>query len=227
MIITMAKPTINLYGIMILISITIGMFFVIYNLVKEHGFKIEFFEIFMLMFISIIGCGMLYTYILEHKVGLSSYGGLIGAILSAYLYERITHKKYDLVKYTILSLPLIYGISKIGCFFAGCCYGIPYNGPLAMNYVDGLDHLVFPVQLLEVVSNIILFFILLRFKNNKNIVPYTLVSTAALKYCTDFLRSAHSSGFIVTSNQIVSIVIVLIGIVLFIIGGGKDEKESK
>ena len=61
--------------------------------------------------------------------GLNSTGGALGLILGVIIFGLITpqYKKDFWIAYT-LSLPLMYGIGKIGCAFAGCCAGIHYDG---------------------------------------------------------------------------------------------------
>ena len=40
------------------------------------------------------------------------------------------------IKGAIISLPLIYSISKLACFFAGCCFGLPYDGLFSVTYTS-------------------------------------------------------------------------------------------
>ena len=55
----------------------------------------------------------------------------------------------------------MYAVGKIGCFFAGCCYGIEYNGFLNVTYnysaiaPKGIS--LFPIQLLESIVFLIIF----------------------------------------------------------------------
>ena len=150
------------------------------------------------------------------KAGLTSYGGAIGVITSAMIFEKIVPTNYKVLKYSILSLPLVYGLSKLGCFFAGCCYGIPYQGPFHVSYPDVLEKTVFPIQLLESILFIILFFLLNHTKNKKNIIGITILASAILKFCLDFLRYDHTK-YGITPNQIMSILIVIFIVIIGII----------
>lgn len=214
---------INLYAIFILLSVFIGLGVIALLLKKDNKLNKDCVILFMLMFIFIIVFGKYYTMIINMnfsqefiELNLSSYGGLFGAIFAAFLYEMFTEKKIGALKYTILVMPLIYGISKLACFSVGCCHGIPYNGFLSVLYVDKYDYEVFPVQFLETILNISLFFILYRIRNNKYIIEYTLMSASTIKLLTDFLRYEHANKFFISSNQIVSIIILVIGISLII-----------
>ena len=58
------------------------------------------------------------------KNGYVVYGGVIGGILTSYIYCRI--KKETFMPYFDLVMPAVsfaQGFGRIGCFFAGCCYG--------------------------------------------------------------------------------------------------------
>lgn len=67
--------------------------------------------------------------------GLVFYGGLIGAFLGIFCYCKQYHLSY--VSYMDVFAPLIpfvHGIGRIGCFCSGCCYGIEYHGPFAIQF---------------------------------------------------------------------------------------------
>ena len=87
----------------------------------------------------------------------SSLGAVFGEFISVVIFSLLT--KIELKKtiaLSILPLPLTYSISKIGCFMAGCCYGIPYNGILSV-YNNKEELLLFPVQLAETICFAIIF----------------------------------------------------------------------
>lgn len=84
------------------------------------------------------------------------YGGLLGGIAGAYLGARIA--RVDLALYCDAIVPCIalgHAFGRLGCFFAGCCYGMPYDGPFSLSFpAVGVDYQTFPVQLLEMVINL-------------------------------------------------------------------------
>lgn len=84
--------------------------------------------------------------------GLVFYGGLIGGFLFLPLGMKISGEK-RLVNMTNAYVPIIplgHGIGRIGCLFAGCCYGLRYNGVGAVHLAEaGIHYPVFPIQLLE------------------------------------------------------------------------------
>lgn len=199
--------TLTYYTINIL-SVIIGIIYININLKKEikKNKKILLFNIIYILFAIIFG--KLYTYILYKKTTLSTYGGLIGTILSAYIFEKIIPLNKRIIKLTILSLPLVYSTSKISCLLAGCCQGFIYTGPLALKYPNLTNDSYFPIQLIEIISFFILF--LYSNKNNikKNITFVTLYSISIIKFLLDYLRINHS-GILLSYNQIFSIILLI------------------
>lgn len=215
------KLRFSLYGIIIVLSIFIGLFYIFGNLKKE-GYYNKKILLFILLFIPCsFMFGKIYTLMTnpEQKsiitVGLSAYGGLIGVIIASIIFEYIIPTNKNIVKYSVLSLPLIYGLTKIACFISGCCYGIPYNGPLYVIYPDGLNIPQFPVQITETIVSLLVFIICHKLKNNKYIIYITLLLTSFVKFSLDFLRYDHLTK-VITPNQIFSIILIIITIIMFL-----------
>ena len=213
------RTHIPFYGIFIVLGILLGFIYIYKSLLKD-GYKDKNIRLYILLYIAFsFVFSKIFTLITDNNTksfltaGLSSYGGLIGVILGAFIFEQILNTDKKIIKYSIISLPLVYGVSKIGCFMAGCCYGIPYNGFLSVIYPEGLNISLFPVQLLESITFILLFIILNKYKNSKNIIYITIILSAILKFILDFLRYEHITKTI-TTNQIVSIIIILITILI-------------
>lgn len=88
--------------------------------------------------------------------GLNSTGGALGILAGVLIFSKITpqYKSAFFEAYTLV-LPLMYGIGKIGCSFAGCCGGLPYNGIMRVHTQSGG---AFPIQKLEALVFLLLFF---------------------------------------------------------------------
>jgi len=99
--------------------------------------------------------------------GLVFYGGFIMALVSAMIY--IKYKKYDLWNTADLLAPAIalgHAVGRLGCFFAGCCYGKTCELPWAVTFSDpdalaSLGVPLHPTQLYAVLSNLTIFGLLL------------------------------------------------------------------
>ncbi len=166
--------TIGLYGV----CCTVGITFAILLALRNSRFSGVCFEDMVLLFASILigaflGAKLLYLIIeadnianmfktlgvnLETVLGLLQggfvfYGGFIGGLIGAAVFSRIS--KISLMLFlTIIapSVPLAHAFGRIGCFMAGCCYGIPSeNFGIAFTQSLGAPNGIklFPVQLLE------------------------------------------------------------------------------
>lgn len=87
--------------------------------------------------------------------GFVFYGGLLGGIAGYFAGVKIARcKSTDFLNTFAFAIPYVHAFGRIGCFCAGCCYGIPYDGPLALHYSHPISDVacgpgIFPVQLLE------------------------------------------------------------------------------
>ncbi|MDD6879523.1 MAG: prolipoprotein diacylglyceryl transferase [bacterium] len=228
----MFNTKIPLYAICIIIAILSGLFF-IYNNVKILKFKKE--EIIGLLIY--IGLGTIFgakyfTFITNSKefngifefskIGLSSYGAIIGIIILIFIFSKQYKKRFqDLVYVLLTSIPLMYSIGKIGCFVAGCCYGIKYNRPLSVtynySYTAPIGISLFPIQLLEAITFMIIFiYVFIKSKKQKPnniLIGKIFVICATSKFLLDYLRMSHV-GKLLSINQLVSVLFILIGLYL-------------
>lgn len=87
------------------------------------------------------------------KGGFVFYGGLLGGALGLIIYVKQFHM--DLWRFADLYttvLPLGHAFGRIGCFFAGCCYGIPWEHGYTYYSTVGATPLgipLLPIQLIE------------------------------------------------------------------------------
>ena len=223
---------ISIYGIMIILSLLVSLIYMFIRL-KREKIQGSFIYLYIILYVTFsITFGKLFTYVVSPNPrgfmfsGLSSYGGFIGVILSAVIFEKIVPTNNTLLKYAFISLPLTYAIGKIGCFCAGCCHGIPYSGFLSVTYVNRDNISVFPIQLMETIVFLIIFLTCNKLRNNKNIIYVTFMLSGIAKFLLDFFRYDHLAKGI-TINQIVSIVIVLSTIIIYVIKEIVLERRRK
>ena len=166
-----------------------------------------------------------------YYAGFSSYGGVIGGIIFILLFSKLykcSLKKLFLIFIPIL--PLMYAVSKLGCFFNGCCYGVEYNGFMNVSYdyaVGAPIHTnLFPVQLFESLVNFVIFlyiiFVYKRNKENISIIGKVFVLCGFSKLVLENYRASWDGTF--SSSQIISLLFIIIGFII-IITRRKDEKK--
>lgn len=225
--IIISKVYFPFYTIIITASIFAGMIY-IYKALKKDNYNDKNIFLYFLMYICFtIYFGKLYPLLNNPtknplSMGLYSYSGLFGVFLASIIYEKISPSNNKIIKYTILSLPLVYGIAKIACFIVGCCSGIPYKGIFSVTYKEYLNIPQFPIQIVETIVFIVIFIICNHKRNDKNIIIKTVIISITAKFLLDFLRYNHLKH-IITTNQIISIIIVIITITYTLITRKKDN----
>lgn len=167
--------------------------------------------------------------------GFVFYGGLIGGALGVVIYSKQFHIPLrPFMNAAAPAIPLMHGIARLGCFFAGCCYGMEYHGPFAVTYpkndmIEGLAGVPrFPTQLVETVVNLILFVILYIFvrkgksKNGQALGIYLIVYSI-MRFFLEFVRGDMvRGGFLgLSTSQWISMVLLPLGIYLLI----RKDKE--
>ncbi len=150
--------------------------------------------------------------------GLVYYGGFIGGFLGALLGIKVSKVSIAEAERTIVPfLPLGHAIGRIGCFLAGCCVGMKYDGPFAVYYPhisDGYGR--FPVQLLESIVNLGICCILLSYARQKH-KPFAVISLYCIMYgiCRFFLEllrgdSIRGIAYGFSTSQWISIGMIVI-----------------
>lgn len=143
------------------------------------------------------------------------YGGLLGGILSGYIYGKVTRLNIEAFSDILApAIPLFHGFGRIGCFLGGCCYGIESHiGFVFSNsLVAPANHISrFPVQLVEALFNFLLFYFLFTLlkKGKKGLLPLYLFIYSAGRFFIEFLRGDEIRGFIfsLSTSQFISVII--------------------
>jgi len=134
--------------------------------------------------------------------GFLFFGGLFGGLFMGWRYcRRFGVDMHKMACCVIPAAPLLHAWGRLGCFCAGCCYGIPWSGPLAVINtrtpvgVNGVP--LFPVQLLSVGLNLLLFAFMLRSPRLRWPAPagrlagFYLAVYSLARFGVEFLRGDH------------------------------------
>lgn len=188
-----------LYSFFVVLSFVLAYGGVYFLGAKEERKEVA--QLIPITFVSAVFSAILYTFVVSTAqgntaFGLSSLGGAIGYVCGLFVYNKvrpIVSFKTILTRF-IRALPLIYGISKVGCYFRGCC---------------GNPDLSFSLQLVEGLSFVVLFLVGLACSPN-----ILIILCCVLKFCLEFFR--NSDGCVLTANQITCIVILTVSIAIII-----------
>lgn len=164
--------------------------------------------------------------------GFVFYGGLFGGLLAVYWYCR----KYKISFRTTVAIltpciPLFHIFGRIGCFLAGCCWGIEVPWGFAFTHAHGgapNGVPLLPVQLLEAGANVVLFVALAiavrRMTRKWLVLPLYLVLYGVLRFCLEFLRGDTIRGVLLLStSQWVALVSIAVVCVLYVTKWRKEE----
>ena len=189
----LADDTFITYGIIIVVSIALG-------LVGARLFQ------------------MLYNFIATGEAGdgITFMGGLVTAvvvfIISYFIAVKGCKKDFlradfkTVVNMAVPCIALGHGIGRIGCFLAGCCYGIETDSPLGVKFVRALskggewlyfDKPRLPTQLFEAFFVFLIFavtlIVLLKTKSWAPVLIY-LYSYSVFRFVIEYWRDDYRGG---------------------------------
>ncbi len=153
--------------------------------------------------------------------GLVWYGGAIGGALAVLAWARYR----DFLGFTLLdlaapALALGYAIGRCGCQLSGDGdYGKPWNGPWAMSYPDGTvptDRTVHPTPIYETLAMGLGAWVLWQLRDRFRagvLFAIYLVYAGAERFLVEFVRRNDDVAVGLTTAQLESLAMVLIGTV--------------
>ena len=148
--------------------------------------------------------------------GFVFYGGMIGGFLGVMLGTVVTRcSGTAMLEAALPAVPFAHGIGRIGCLLAGCCHGMPYSGPLAVqDSLTGMTY--FPVPLLEAAINytigLYLIFLVKQKKRAGALLWAYLSLYSAARFLLEYLRGDGIRGAMLglSTSQWISAVIFLL-----------------
>ena len=250
--------TFHMYGLMIAIGFVAALYVAIYRGKKKGLSEDIFYGIFYCAIIGgALGSRILY-YIVEiphiindpsilcnFKVGYVVYGGIIGGILASYIYCRV--KKVNFLEYFDLVMPevsLAQGFGRLGCFFAGCCYGRPTDAWYGITFThsqmapNGVS--LIPTQLISSAADFIFAAVLMFYASKSpkkgRVASMYMVLYGIGRFSIEFLRNDYRGSVgILSTSQFISIAVVAFGLIIYVMVPKlqssepevEDEKEVK
>lgn len=241
------KYSLPLYDLMLVIGIILMFVYVIHRFEKVDGFtRQQTNRLIILIFISLLfALGFSYIYdgifhsIKEGKLSfgtISFLGGLIGGVTSFLIllkyYYKDDNKDVRKIMNTILTgVVLAHAFGRIGCFFAGCCYGIPTDSFLGVVFPSGHAHdtfpdtAIFPTQLFESAFLFILFIGLNKIEKLRNFeVEAYLIGYGVWRILIEFIRGDDRGSVFPlvtteynvfpTPSQFISVLMIIFGVYL-------------
>lgn len=242
------------YGLMIAIGIIVAATLFI-NKGKKRGFDED--SLLNLIIFAVIG-GMLGgkglfiitelnniikdpSILLNFGYGFVVYGAIGGGALAMYLYCR--KKKWSIIEMldmTVPGLAIAQGFGRIGCFFAGCCYGVETALPIGVKFPKeslapaGID--LHPTQIYSSIFDFFLGFLLLYYSKKERktgkIVGLYLIIYSIGRFLVEFLRNDPRGNVgLLSTSQFIAVFTLMLGIIIFnnhkIFKGAKKNIEEQ
>jgi phosphatidylglycerol:prolipoprotein diacylglycerol transferase len=176
--------------------------------------------------------------------GLSLLGAIIGviSIMPLYLYYHGI-APLALLDLVAIYTPLLQAISRVGCFFAGCCYGAPTNVIWSVIYNDfdsiaPLGICLHPSQLYSTLMLSIIFIIMYCYvqkivTKSGQLLGIYLMLAGFERFTVDFLRGDRDFYTLsypcvtLSVHQWIALAIVGVGCILFMVVSYIDCPEKK
>ena len=213
--------TLHSYGVLIALGVFVSLFWMT-KIARQTGFPSEekvFDLVFVTVFAGFVGSRIFYViqewdWYSQHpleifqiwKGGLVYYGGMILAFAGFYGYVRWARLSFlTSADFTIPFIALTHGFGRIGCFLNGCCFGRGSH----------------PVQLYEAFFNFALAFFLIRLYLAKRrftgqITALYLILYPVGRFVIEYFRGDQLPWLgPLTLHQVLSVVFILVGILLY------------
>lgn len=160
--------------------------------------------------------------------GLSVQGAIISIFITLYMYSKAKKIPFlSLLDRIVIYSSIVHGFGRIGCFFAGCCYGkitkaawsVVYNHP---DHMAPLHTHLHPTQLYSSGLSFLIFVFLYFYLDKKQVKPGTILFSyfiliSAERFIVDFFRADQTwfKNFdtlqYLSINQWISLIIIFFG----------------
>ncbi len=231
---------VHMYGVMIAVGLMLA-FLVLFYYGKHQHVDAGFLDFLFYNGVGSIAVGFgsaalfqaIYNYIedpskgFRFNGGITFLGGLIGGaacFLLVYVISKRWRKSGSLAEIFALvpcCITIAHAFGRVGCFFAGCCHGVAWNGFCAVKFPH-LSYTVHPTQLYEATFLLLLFgamsWLFLKKKFYHNMSVY-LISYGIWRFCLEFIRGDHRGELVsgISPSQFWSLLMVVLGVALIFV----------
>jgi phosphatidylglycerol:prolipoprotein diacylglycerol transferase len=225
--------TIRWYGLLYLLGVLV-VYFYVRNEIKQGRLPTtikRFDDVFFWMVVAMVVGARLFEVLLYNPAyyfanplkilavwegGLSFHGGLIGVLLVLVWWCRKDKLPFwQLADALIVPAALAQCFGRLGNFFNAELVGTPFNGPWAVIYAAVDEVPRHPVQLYEILYNLVIFvtlFALRKKVKSGQLFALFLVLYGACRFVVEYFKVPEVTWAFLTIGQWLSIAMVVIGI---------------
>ena len=264
---TMFGRTVYWYGLLICIGVVLAAQIAIFEIWHRGEKEDDYLNVGVIGLVVSIICARLYYVVFSwdyyknnldkifaiREGGLAIYGGIIGAILTAYIWTRLKKRSFlELTDIFIPGVPIAQAIGRWGNFFNREAYGGFSDGLFAMRYLvsqakaipqELLDKAIYergasyiqvhPTFLYECIWNVCVFIVIMIFRHKKKfdgqLTAMYLIGYGAGRIWIEGLRVDQLliGGTNIAASQVLSGILIVIGVVMFYFGLKKNKKNTE
>lgn len=235
---------IPMYDLLIFIGLFLMFLYISQRFEKQDGYSKKQTNRILILIAASLVFALVFSFLLDgifHSIregelefgSINFLGALIGGfiaflLLMKYFYKDDNKDMKKIANTVITGVVLAHAFGRIGCFFAGCCFGIPTESFLGVVFPSGHSHelypgeSVFPTQLFEAGFLFILFILLNKVKSFKhNEVETYLIGYGIWRIMIEFIRGDNRGVFLrlitteynvfPTPSQFMSFLMIILG----------------
>jgi len=234
--------TIHTYGFLIMIGALLAYLYMAHVAKKDLGIdpdKIQTIAIYVI-FAAFVG-GKLFFYfekpsfyfkppsnmLVNFRTGFVFYGSLICALpIAIWYFRKEKWPLWPMMDRLAIATLIVHSFGRMGCFFAGCCYGTPTDLPWGVTFTDELSQAeplhtaLHPTQLYESLFLIGLMVYLLMFKRHQRfegqLFMIYLMAYAAGRGIIEIFRGDLRRGFLIedvlSHSQFISLILIAVAL---------------
>ena len=226
------------YSIMLLIGVSM-CFLLFYRYGIKNGFGKKYvYDILLLACVAVLS-GLVFAFLFQkifdllkdNKINsfgsMTFFGGLVGGVLGFIIgYFWIIKKHYpnrnlvlDICVIAPACITLAHGFGRIGCFLAGCCYGIETDSIFGVRF-PGHSVNVYPTQLYEACFLFLLSGLLVYLGYKKKFLYTFSVYTfgyGVFRFLIEFIRGDDRGAYFLSlsPSQWFSIISIILSVILY------------
>ena len=249
--------TVHTYGFMIMLGALLAYFFIARTAKKKLGidpYKIQTVAVYIILS-AFIGGKLFFFFekpsfyfnppsnMLENfRTGFVFYGSLLFAVpIAIWFFRKEKWPLWTMMDRLAIATLILHACGRLGCFFAGCCYGTPTKLPWGVSFTDELAQAkplhtaLHPTQLYELFFLLCVLVFLIIFKRYKRfegqLFMMYLMLYAVGRGFIEIFRGDLRRGFLIedilSHSQLISLFIIGFALWMYRLLGGKAHSFKK
>ena len=231
--------TLYSYGVLIMIGALLGYYYMRHTVKKDLGIAPEKIQLLaMLVIFSAFVGGKVFYYLedlsfylnppsnmlIDFRTGFTFYGSLLFAFpLALWFFIKEKWPVWPMLDRLAISATIIHSFGRMGCFLAGCCFGVPTDQPWGVTFTHDhsqapLHQSLHPTQLYSVLLIASIFVVLMMFKRHKRfegqlfflyILLYAFGRGVIEIFRGDLRRGLIIEGWL-SHSQLISLILIML-----------------